>query len=379
MKTLVQQGAIYGCIMAGAGILLLPSSVLAKATGPCVDCHTMHNSQGGAPMNFDGNGTPNDVLLRGGCVSCHTADGTNGGNTGANNIPYVMDTSPADYTNDGLGGNTLAGGSFYWVATAGGNTDSQGHNVTTDSLATADATLGSPPGYNPTGTTIDFSNGMTCAGTTGCHGDRTVDNDFGAINGSHHGDDSLMDGSTNANSYRFLLGVVGLEDSDWEYQPTSTAHNQYYGTDRTDETNDGNAGIQGGTISSLCSQCHTDFHNGTGSIQGSGTTAMANPWIRHPTDYDMGNTAAGSEYRDYGGSGTNSYVVNAPVASSDADQLTTPKSAVTFNDDTIVTCISCHRAHGTPNDDLLRWDYTTIVANGGSNTGGCFECHTTKF
>ncbi len=46
----------------------------------------------------------------------------------------------------------------------------------------------------------------------------------------------------------------------------------------------------------------------------------------------------------------------------------------------IVTCLSCHRAHGSPYADLLRWDYDTMIAgNAGDATGkGCFVCHTTK-
>ncbi|TSA10529.1 MAG: hypothetical protein D4R73_05115 [Deltaproteobacteria bacterium] len=27
---------------------------------------------------------------------------------------------------------------------------------------------------------------------------------------------------------------------------------------------------------------------------------------------------------------------------------------------------------------MLKWDYTTMVAGGGSNTTGCFTCHTQK-
>jgi predicted CXXCH cytochrome family protein len=40
--------------------------------------------------------------------------------------------------------------------------------------------------------------------------------------------------------------------------------------------------------------------------------------------------------------------------------------------DAIVTCISCHRAHGSPYYKLLRWDYA------GSISTGCAYCHTSK-
>ncbi len=360
MKDFVKAGMTCGCILAGGvALLLFPVMAQAKVQGQCAECHTMHNSQGGEPMAVDASGAPqdapNNVLLTKGCVACHT-----GTNTATSTMPYVFSTSEPTYGDDGTTGDTLAGGNFYWVAGPAG-VDNTGHNVATDNLAEADGDLGN----TPPGATTALPSQLTCAGTTGCHGDRTVDNDFGAISGSHHADDSQIDGTTVATSYRFLNGILGLEDDDWEYQPTSTEHNQYYGVDRTADTENDE-----GTISSLCAQCHNDFHNGAGNVQGT-EGGFGSPWVRHPTDFDMGNTAADSEYRNYGG-GT--YVVSAPVASTNVSSVVTN---VTFNDDTIVTCVSCHRAHGTPNADLLRWDYNSIVAGGGG-TGGCFECHTTK-
>jgi predicted CXXCH cytochrome family protein len=53
--------------------------------------------------------------------------------------------------------------------------------------------------------------------------------------------------------------------------------------------------------------------------------------------------------------------------------------------DAIVTCISCHRAHGSQYDDLLRWDYTQCIANENVAADdtitpdcGCFYCHRDK-
>ena len=356
----------YG-VLAGMGMLLLAAPASAKVNGQCAICHTMHNSQDGAPMALDALGAPqaapNDVLLVKGCVACHT-----GTNDGTNVIPYVSDTAEPNYGADGTTGNTLAGGSFYWVAsgTAGADgslADATGHNVATDGMAGQDAVLGDmPPGYDvPTGLTAQ----LRCAGVNGCHGDAAAPNDFAAISGTHHADDAVIDGATTATSFRFLLGIVGLEDSDWEYQPIATEHNQYKGVDRTADTENDTS-----TISSLCARCHNDFHNGAGEV----SSTFTSPWVRHPTDFDLGNTGATSEYRDYGGVG-NAYVVSAPVASLDVSAV---KSSVTFTgDDAIVTCISCHRAHGSDFADLLRWDYSAVQAGAGGS-GACFECHTTK-
>ncbi|MBW2020585.1 MAG: hypothetical protein JRI65_11395 [Deltaproteobacteria bacterium] len=90
----------------------------------------------------------------------------------------------------------------------------------------------------------------------------------------------------------------------------------------------------------------------------------------------MGNTAVGSEYRTYNGDGS-TYSVVAPVASED---VSTVVSSVSYSDDTIVTCLSCHRAHGSDYADLLRWDYSGMVAGTTGTTAGtgCFLCHTAK-
>lgn len=352
----------------GLGVFLLAAPVSAKVGGQCAICHTMHNSQGGAPMALDASGaaqaTPNDVLLLRGCVACHT--GTNsGGVSSSGTIPYVNQTTAPTYGATGTENttNTLAGGNFYWVAAGASAT---GHNVATDALVGPDANFTNP--LMPPGATTALTAQLRCAGVNGCHGDTTASSDFAAMKGTHHGNDATIDGTTVIKSFRFLNGVLGLEDPDWEYQATAAAHNQYKGVDRTDETD------PGGTISSLCASCHNDFHNGTGNVGGTNpsTGTFASPWVRHPTDFDMGN-AAGAEYAGYGGVG-NAYVPSAPVASVAVGSVV---STVTFVDDTIVTCISCHRAHGTPNADLLRWDYSAVSAGGGG-TGACFECHTTK-
>ena len=40
----------------------------------------------------------------------------------------------------------------------------------------------------------------------------------------------------------------------------------------------------------------------------------------------------------------------------------------------VIDCISCHRAHGSAENDILRFDYTTQQAGGG-NDYGCLGCH----
>ncbi len=346
-------------------LLAYPGLCSAKVSGPCVNCHTMHNSQGGAPMAYTVSGTGtkdyggrvNEGLLVTDCIGCH--QGTNSSGP----LPFVLDIGVDNYGATGTEGNTLAGGNFRWVSLGAERT---GHNVS--GIAPQDTAHGiTPPGGAP------MAGQLTCAGTLGCHGSSLVATPTRAILGGHHGKDRTIgwqDGTTVAKSYRFLDGIKGLEDSDFEFQPTVSAHNKYYGVDRTSETD-----TASGAISSLCARCHGDFHKGSGKMaEGS---FGAGVWLRHPIDFDMSRAASSTEYTTYnnGGGTANPYSVISPVAtaSTSAEVNTTVYAAT---DDAIVMCLSCHRAHGTPYNAILRWDYKQWPQTGGYN--GCAVCHTSK-
>lgn len=368
-------------IIAATTVCLVPSLASAKASGPCSDCHTMHNSQDGVDLSATAYG----ALTKGDCIGCHT-----GINVADGNKPYVLQIAEPTYdpasSGTAGGSTTLAGGSFWWVSQTGGN--AKGHNVV--DVAAEEDTVIAPPGWDETfDANGRLNNGaaswtaqITCAGTNGCHGLHetaglvAITNDWDSLSGSHHASDDTIDGTTVATSYRFLKGILGTEDSDWEFQPTATAHNQYYGEDKTSDL-EGNADTA--TISYLCAECHGDFHSGVNNLGAASVDATpGSPWIRHPSDYDMGNVDDKIDYAGYGG-GTHIYSVIAPVASTDVSVvLGTVYGAAGGNDDAIVTCISCHRAHGTPYDDLLRWDYATCSSGDDDAACGCFQCHTTK-
>ncbi|RLD93461.1 MAG: hypothetical protein DRI93_05285, partial [Aquificota bacterium] len=50
-------------------LLFLTGISMAKVTGVCSNCHTMHNSQGGSAVNNSG---PYEYLLNDTCVGCHS-------------------------------------------------------------------------------------------------------------------------------------------------------------------------------------------------------------------------------------------------------------------------------------------------------------------
>lgn len=343
-------------------VLLLAADVsLAAVTGNCSDCHTMHNSQEGSVV---ATGELSEALLRLDCVGCHT-----GSNNGSNTTPYIHNTmnladGGAEYGSSGIEADTLAGGTFKYVI----NSDNRGHNVA--GIAGTDATLFVPPGYADgglpaaDGTTPgvnDSWNGaqLTCAGTFGCHGSHNSNSNVNAIRGAHHqGSGGAVNPGTDtspAAGYRMLVGISGFEANNWEYRPTATDHNQYKGIDSPGQITDQS------TISYFCAECHGIFHQSSGN---------ESPWLRHPTDYALSNTAATSEYREYGGIG-NSYLPATPLASSDINNVV---STINFtSSDSIVTCLSCHRAHGSPYYKAMRWGYIE------SNDGGlCSNCHTSK-
>ncbi|MDD5154638.1 MAG: hypothetical protein PHR03_08230, partial [Desulfovibrionales bacterium] len=323
-------------------ILSIPVTSLAKATGPCVNCHTMHNSQGGAAMaTYRGETGPNSFLTRGSCIGCH-AQGT------ANKIVTIGGSEiPQVYHTDGSG--DLAGGNFKYLETD----DNRGHNVS--EFGNPDGILNSAPGHHST--TEPTTNTLTCAGHNGCHGYRRFNSGSGlpTLKGAHHGNvDGKCDSATTvANSYRFLYSVKGFENMGAnKYQNlNATDHNEYFGTTSPGETgcldchdmaDDMKIKPPNMTISGFCATCHSNFHKLSG-IGGSTT----GPFTRHPTDVVLPSDAS-KEYKDY-----TSYSVEAPVGRTTV--LAAPSSTVTPGTD-VVTCLSCHAAHATNYPDMLRWD-----------------------
>lgn len=337
--------------------IIFATTAWAGVAGQCSLCHSIHNSQNGNHMMInvpiDGTGGPDGgtypSLTRGSCVGCHTGQNLPGGDT-----PFVYDTNEVNY-----GVNTLAGGNFKWVVTD----DAKGHNVSGIPGLSADATLLVAPGGAGCGTsschetlyepiaTPGMGGHTLGTGCEGCH-----------VDAKHHAPQQA-DGSPalEANGwFRFLVqhpeistgtGVEGIEDDDWELSNSAGDHNEYLG----DVANVDN------TMTNYCCGCHGLFH----------TQLDANAaWIRHPSDAVIPNSG---EY-----AGFTVYEPNVPIARPDLAII--PDSGVVRPGTDMVMCLSCHRAHGSPYDDLLRWEYSGMVAGGGAGTDGtgCYRCHTEK-
>jgi len=387
MKKLIMIAFVVGLVFTLTGYAI-------AITGQCSNCHTMHDSQGGANLGDQG---AQERLLIAGCAGCHTTDET--GQTASSGAPAVLHSGGT--TNNRTGpGATNAGGDFYWVKAG---YDAKGHNVADFSDVSQDGTIGlTPPGWDPSATSgfsfgqvaggeSSWSSQLTCAGKYGCHGNHTATTSLDAISGAHHNNADTGGGITATsasvadqiyNSYRFLAGIKGLEDANWEWSATSSTHNEYFGrndtnTERDDDETDSYAYTD--TISFLCAECHGHFHSRIDS-----DATFGAPWVRHPTDILLPNSGEFDDYNSDNGDNTpGSYSLDVPVARPAVPTNAQGSSATIDLTDTtgvtgaIVMCLSCHRAHGSEYDDLLRFDYTQVTVGSG-NTTGCFVCHTDK-
>jgi cytochrome c553 len=391
----------YLCLVAlvvASMVLLAAGQSQAITSKKCFNCHTMHNSQSNAsmlltyrdddPLTDTVDGDPQGALIRyTTCAGCHI--------NGAGAATIVADT-PIVFNVTGYPADALAGGNFYPASIAADL--NKAHNcagvttqtdiappgfvaTTTDPSRQVPDAYATASGYTGTwGPTSDWIAGtqVTCAGEYGCHGDRRPGYDeFAAIRGSHHTNGTLdttqvCDGTTTPLSYRFLAGIKGAEQNNgildsYEFAAAATKHNGYYGRDSVDRAD---ADITA-TISFLCAECHGNFHNAgaAGSSAGIGT---GSPWLRHPTDIAF-SSAVGDEFDAY-----TTYDPLVPVGwTSNVATNTTGMPA-----DPVVVCVSCHRAHGSDNDDLLRWQYSPADWGGTLGdqpaTHSCRTCHTAK-
>jgi hypothetical protein len=362
------------CLAAGL-VFLLPPVAAAKIQGLCSDCHTDSYTEA-----FDGS------LWREDCVGCH-AIGTDQRIV----VSPEGDLIPQVYHTDSRG--DLAAGNFAYISGAkpgeGPSGSRKGHDVI-DLFPGGDDQLTHPPGFIHNDKPAYFRHRLTCAGANGCHGLRNqlMIGPLGepiprvgmsAIKGAHHGNEDgfLIVADKVANSYRFLMGLQGLEHSyipDLWQNVTAVIHNEYLGVQRlagedrhcsachvgsTHPTADSYITSPRRSMSGFCETCHSDFHTQQGANQA---------FLRHPSDFVIPNRGEYAEYLFY--------ELTAPVARQILP--VEPTEVVTPGRD-MVMCLSCHMAHASPYNGMLRFDYTRMFAGtiGAAGTG-CFACHTSK-
>ena len=295
----------------------------------CAGCHTMHNSQDGAPVdavNVNGNayllnnGTPSDTCLR-----CHAAYG-----------------QMADGTGYGAGGDfawvtkTFTWDSHGHLATSEG--DAHGHNVVTAAYGIdTDATLTSAPGG-------DFQSQYL--GCTSCH-DPHGNQDFRLLYGSAEGP------KYNGGRYNFASDA-----------PEAVGNSRKTTSGGGVETDIAHTVYKSG-MSNWCANCHDAFHaDNTGNFV-------------HPIG-DLGSTIAAT-YNAYvssdqltGGSVATSYMGLVPFEAVNVDLTTVDSSNYTEGPGGTdqVMCLTCHRAHASAYSDATRWDMSeTFMLDSHPNAG----------
>ncbi|MFA4919978.1 MAG: cytochrome c3 family protein [Thermodesulfovibrionales bacterium] len=364
--------------------LFFVSSSEARVTGPCYNCHTMHNSQNGQPVNRgdsawgEANVSDNPIpnLLVASCLGCHSSSDGQTIKTlpGGLKVPIVFNTN-------GYPAGALAGGNFYWVSpgVASNENDAKGHNVFSGN---PDNNLNEAPGDPRSG---------SCGGSTACHKNlhsSTPSNSFGFESsrqgctkchmigsalpkGYHHLNSAdAVKGSASDGWFRFLSGhqagsghgVSGIEDNDWQYTSSSNDHNEYLGYSGN-KTADGGFSALADTVTAFCTGCHAVFHSERNSAD--------NVWIRHPSDSIIPDSG------EFANAFNGGYDPLVPVARPNLSGWAGPVGSVTLGSGgDLVMCLSCHRAHGSPYSKLMRWDYKGWPGNG--QTNGCNVCHTAK-
>ena len=340
---LMKEKKILGGLVMVISLLLCGGGTgYAAVSGVCSNCHTMHNSQGGSPMGL---ADPQSALLLNDCLGCHTTTGTDP-LSDDKGYPFVKLGSATD-------SNCLAGGFFQTNAVTSDNNANKNHDI---------GSQADPAGFDGGENTwySGDTNGLSCAGTNGCHGNETDLDDMAAISGGHHNPSS---------AYRILYvdgdPVIGYGAVDYEEliikTPATTPVTTVGNTQNVNIYSAGTVGGSEATISELCAKCHGVFHGADGT-PANGTTNAVDEWIRHPSDETLPSTwemGAGGYVFD------GDDAKNNPFGYDNATYTTTK---------TQVTCLSCHRAHGTDNDDLLRWAYNDQNAGSGIDYG-CLGCH----
>ena len=351
--------------------MILPSLCRAEIKGDCSPCHTMHNSQQGSPIAFTldstGNQVPSDQplanLLKTDCLGCHSSTGAE---TIAamvdSSVPIVLNFSEPSYPPDGSATSTLAGGNFHWMISGG---DAFGHNVAGISGPDLRFDPTTAPGGVARAAECSACHGTLASAQSGCEGCHVP---------FHHANTSVPSvASMEQGWYRFLgsvmmrddqlgpppEGVIGIEDPDWEQNPLPDRHNTYQGSSAL-FTNY----LESGAIDQKCVGCHGQFHN---------ETVASSTWIRHPVDVAIPNAG---EY-----AGLTNYNPLVPVSRQSVSLADANFDIVNRGSD-LVSCISCHRPHGSPYPSMLRWGYRDWPGEDSHTLqpayNGCAVCHTSK-
>lgn len=341
--------------------------------GPCESCHTMHNSGGNAPLVINGvaqfQGNP--YLLKGSdpsstCLNCHQK------NVPTGSTEYIVSTPESAMSNGTPPLQLTPGGDFGWLKKsytwAGGTSpgDRHGHNIVArDFNYVADSELTHAPG----GSTDYPADKLSCVSCHDPHGRyRILSPGVEGTTGKPIRESGSYGAEPDANTavgvYR-LLGGAGYYPptvgSQYKFIDTLNLYNSPFAVAPTDY-NRSEATTQvrvayGKYMDMFCVNCHDKMHS---------TFASG---LVHPVGQVLGS-AIRANYNSYvktgdmTGSYATAYLSLVPFQEDNVtDQATllkeTTSTAGPVNGNEKVTCLSCHRAHASGFDSIMRFSVTT--------------------
>ena len=383
----------------------------AGGVAACDGCHVMHNAAGGvAKSTNDHAGEPawsnhtNAYLLQGSdqsstCLICHGSPTAKVSGSQANQ--FVV----ADLSGGATPSYRSPGGDFGWLTVSfaaapnGAASDgaAHGHNVQAKDFGWA-TDIRFSKGIAPGGTfTITGGSDLASFACSSCHdphgryrmqlgGTMNGGVQFaGPFTGSpatipigvsgSYGD--MPQANYAVGSYRLLAGKSYAPASKNGFPfpndpPTAVAPRDYNRSETASETR-----VQYGTgMSEWCKNCHSEIHS-EGYVSGFGGQrhpAAKDAYLK-PTQYNIYNSYVSSGVYQ---AGATLYTSLVPFEQGATPTLTALQTAAnsgaapTAGGTSAVMCLSCHRAHASAFDSMVRWDQNaTFTTDSGSNfTGG---------
>lgn len=355
------KGLRIGFIVIAAALITFGLSGMAFAfhsggVAECTGCHALHEAVSASKLLVQSDASST-------CISCHGASGASGYHIATPEVDMPLGTPP---------GNRTPGGDFGWLkkqyvwtprtgTTSTSFKEKHGHNiVAADFNYVADPVNATAPGGDM------LASQLSC---TSCHDQHGKLRRSGAdaapvwgvsgapIIGSGSYFNSVEPGAGKAvGAYRLLRGTgseAGAGGKTFTAIFNASAPSTY---NRTEEITPTRVGYGLGTTG-WCATCHPDMLSATSTHT-------------HPVDQGLGTTVT-ANYNSYKGSGdlslnsTNSFDSLVPFQTGAETSYTVLKgiadpASTTINQGPISTdkvmCLSCHRAHATGWDYMLRFN-----------------------
>jgi cytochrome c553 len=353
----------------------------------CEGCHTMHNSYEGRSMSLNAipAGATNRYLMLGSdasstCLNCHEQTGDSGPNS------HHVSTPGSELPTGQPPKQLSPGGDFGWLkksynwTSASGQPVSysygerHGHNiVSSDYGYFQDGTKSSAPGGSYP------SSSLSCISCHDPHGKyRRSQSGSITTSGLPVRDSGSLVGSpdpsaTSAVGVYRMLGGVGYKPKSvtgsYEFvypPPTAVAPDTYNRSESATQTR-----VAYGTgMSNWCRNCHANIHTDSSGFKhpaGDSSAALRRSDISiYYNSYVKDGTVSGVQ--------ATSFLSLVPFETGDTSYATlknivttTPTMGPnTSSDAAVVMCLSCHRAHASGWDNILRWNNKTskIVHSG---------------